>query len=212
MTPETITELFTRFRSQNPYPQTELVYINTYGLLVAVILSAQATDVSVNKATKNLFQIADTPQKMLELGLEELIGHIKTIGLYRAKSRNIVKMSQILVEKFNGQVPANRQDLESLPGVGRKTASVMLNVAFDEPSIAVDTHIFRVANRLKLAPGKNAIEVEKKLENIVPIEFRMKAHHWLLLHGRYICKARIPLCPDCIVKDLCPFEPKTEKY
>ncbi|MBM3633216.1 MAG: endonuclease III [Alphaproteobacteria bacterium] len=210
MTPANIAEIFTRLQKQNPHPQTELYFTNSYTLLVAVILSAQATDAGVNKATKNFFPTIDTPQKMLALGLEGLISHIKTIGLYPTKAKNIIAMSQILVDQFKGHIPDTRENLERLPGVGRKTANVVLNVAFGEPTIPVDTHIFRLANRLQIAPGKTPIEVEKALERNVPEKFRFHAHHWLILHGRYICKARLPLCPTCILKDLCPYEPKTK--
>lgn len=210
MTPEKITEIFSRLAAQNPHPQTELVYANPYTLLVAVILSAQATDAGVNKATKSLFAVVDTPQKMLDLGLDELISHIKIIGLYPTKAKNIIAMSKILVDRFQGQIPSTREELETLPGVGRKTASVVLNVAFQEPTIPVDTHIFRVANRLQLAKGKTPLEVEKGLELSIPQQFRVHSHHWLILHGRYVCKARVPLCPTCILNDLCPYEPKTK--
>lgn len=210
MTPKMITEMFTRFATQNPHPQTELYYTNSYTLLIAVILSAQATDAGVNKATKDLFAVVDSPEKMLTLGIDGLIHHIKTIGLYPSKAKNIMAMSQILVDRFQGQIPETREDLESLPGVGRKTASVVLNVAFQEPTIPVDTHIFRVANRLKLAPGKTPLAVEKGLEAVIPEKFRVHAHHWLILHGRYVCKARVPLCPTCVLNDLCPYEPKTK--
>jgi len=202
-------EIFKRLSRQNPLPQTELVYTNFYTLLVAVILSAQATDVGVNKATKELFKIVNTPQKMLTLGLENLSRYIKTIGLYPSKAKNIIAMSQILVDHFGGQIPRTREELESLPGVGRKTASVILNVAFQEPIIPVDTHIFRVANRLQLALGKTPLEVERGLDQTIPEKYKIHAHHWLILHGRYTCKARVPLCPTCILKDLCPYEPKT---
>lgn len=209
MIPQKITEMFMRFAAQNPNPQTELNYSNSYTLLVAVILSAQATDVGVNKATKSLFAVVDTPQKMLDLGLEGLTSHIKTIGLYPSKAKNILAMSQILVDRFQGKIPHTREDLESLPGVGRKTANVVLNVAFQVPTIPVDTHIFRVANRLKIACGKTPLEVERGLEKAIPEKFRVHAHHWLILHGRYVCKARVPLCPTCILNDLCPYENKT---
>jgi endonuclease-3 len=202
MTPKNLNELFARLATQNPNPQTELAYTNSYTLLVAVMLSAQSTDTGVNKATKDLFPVADTPQKMLGLGLDGLVSHIKTIGLYPTKAKNIIAMSQILINRFEGQIPRSREDLESLPGVGRKTANVVLNVAFQEPTIPVDTHIFRVANRLKLACGKTPLEVEKGL--------RVHAHHWLILHGRYVCKARVPQCPTCVLNDLCPYEPKTK--
>jgi endonuclease III len=210
MTPEKITEIFARLAAQNPHPETELAYGNSYTLLVAVILSAQATDAGVNKATKGLFAIVDSPQKMLDLGLEGLVSHVKTIGLYPTKAKNIMAMSKILVDRFQGQIPSTREGLESLPGVGRKTASVVLNVAFQEPTIPVDTHIFRLANRLQLANGKTPLEVEKGLEVSIPEEFRVHSHHWLILHGRYTCKARAPLCPTCILNDLCPYEPKTK--
>lgn len=209
MAPAVIRELFARFAGQNPSPQTELFYTNSYTLLVAVILSAQATDLGVNKATKHLFPEVDSPEKMLVYGLDKLREAIKTIGLYPSKAKNIMAMSQILVDRFQGQIPRTREDLESLPGVGRKTANVVLNVAFQEPTIPVDTHIFRVANRLYLAPGKTPLEVEKGLEKVIPEEFRVHAHHWLILHGRYVCKARTPACPTCLIRDLCPYEPKT---
>jgi len=210
MTPATIQEMFARLSSQIPHPKTELFYTNTYTLLVAVILSAQATDKGVNKATQNLFPVVGNPEKMLALGLEGLVSHIKTIGLYPSKAKNIMAMSQILVDRFEGQVPGNREDLESLPGVGRKTANVVLNVAFQAPTIPVDTHIFRVANRLGLALGKTPLEVEKGLEASIPEKFRVHAHHWLILHGRYTCKARAPLCLTCILNDLCPYGEKTK--
>lgn len=209
MAPEKIIEMFRRFAAQNPHPQTELYYTNTYTLLVAVILSARATDAGVNKATKNLFSRVDSPQKMLAMGIEGLISHVKTIGLYPAKAKNIMAMSQILMDRFEGQIPRSREDLESLPGVGRKTANVVLNVAFQESTMPVDTHIFRVANRLGLAIGKTPLAVERGLQAVIPEKFRVQAHHWLILHGRYVCKARVPLCPTCILNDLCPYEPKT---
>jgi endonuclease-3 len=210
MTNTKIKEIFTRLQKQNPHPQTELYYTNPYTLLVAVMLSAQSTDVGVNKATKHLFPSVDTPQKMLALGLEGLIGYVKTIGLYPTKAKNILAMSQLLIDRFGGQIPHSRIELESLPGVGRKTANVVLNVAFHECTIPVDTHVFRVANRLQIAPGRNPLEVEKGLEKSIPKEFCNHAHHWLILHGRYVCKARVPLCPTCILYDLCPYEPKTK--
>jgi endonuclease-3 len=210
MTPATISEIFTRLQKQNPHPKTELYYTNSYTLLVAVMLSAQATDAGVNKATKNLFPEVDSPQKMLALGLEGLISYVKTIGLYPTKSKNIIAMSKILVDRFEGQVPDSREELETLPGVGRKTANVVLHVAFHQPTIPVDTHIFRVANRLQIAKGRTPIEIEKGLEKAIPKEFLDHAHHWLILHGRYVCKARVPLCYECILKDLCPYEPKTK--
>lgn len=204
-------ELFKRFKEKNPNPRTELVYNSVFELLIAVILSAQATDVGVNKATEKLFQVANTPEKMLALGEKGLENYIKTIGLYNSKGKNILKTCELLIEKFNSQVPNNRQDLESLPGVGRKTANVILNTAFSLPTIAVDTHIFRVSNRLELAKGKTVLEVEKNLLKNIPKEYLKDAHHWLILHGRYICKARRPLCFECFISDLCPYEPKTKK-
>ncbi|AIK97174.1 endonuclease III [Candidatus Odyssella acanthamoebae] len=210
MTPAKISEIFRRFQEHNPKPQTELEYTNPYTLLVAVTLSAQATDVGVNKATKTLFKVVDTPQKMLDLGEEGLKGYIKTIGLYNAKAKNIMAAATILVDEFEGQVPSNREDLERLAGVGRKTANVVLNVAFGEPTMAVDTHIFRVSNRLGLTAGKTPLAVELQLEKIIPTEYRLHAHHWLILHGRYICKARKPDCPNCFLADLCEFPDKTK--
>ncbi len=203
MTPEQCTELFARLAAANPEPETELLYHNTYQLLVAVILSAQATDVGVNKATTQLFQIVQTPQDMLALGEDGLKQHIRSIGLYPSKARHILAMSRLLVERHKGQVPASRAELEALPGVGRKTANVVLNVAFGEPTMAVDTHIFRVANRTGLAPGRTVREVEDKLMTQVPEVYRQHAHHWLILHGRYTCKARKPLCERCPIVDLC---------
>lgn len=203
MTPEQCAELFARLAAANPEPETELLYHNTYQLLVAVILSAQATDVGVNKATTQLFQIVQTPQDMLALGEDGLKQHIRSIGLYPSKARHILAMSRLLVERHKGQVPASRAELEALPGVGRKTANVVLNVAFGEPTMAVDTHIFRVANRTGLAPGKTVREVEDRLMTQVPEAYRQHAHHWLILHGRYICKARKPLCERCPIVDLC---------
>ncbi len=203
MTPEQCTELFVRLAAANPKPETELIYHNAYQLLVAVILSAQATDVGVNKATTKLFQMVQTPQDMLALGEDGLKQHIRSIGLYPSKARHILAMSRLLVERHEGQVPASRAELEALPGVGRKTANVVLNVAFGQPTIAVDTHIFRVANRTGLAPGKTVREVEDKLMTQIPEAYRQHAHHWLILHGRYICKARKPLCERCPIVDLC---------
>lgn len=203
-------EIFRRLREHNPNPTTELDYRNEFELLIAVILSAQATDVGVNKATKKLFEDAPTPQAMLELGVEGLKQYIKTIGLYNSKAENIIKTCRILVEKYNGQVPRTREELEALPGVGRKTANVVLNTAFGEPTIAVDTHIFRVCNRTGIAKGKNPLEVEKRLERVVPDEFKKDAHHWLILHGRYTCVARKPRCGSCIIEDLCEYKHKTE--
>jgi len=202
-------EFFVRLSAALPEPKTELNYTSPYTLVVAVALSAQATDVGVNKATEKLFKAADTPEKMVKLGEAKLRDHIKTIGLYRNKAKNVIALSQKLLAEFGGEVPRDREALESLPGVGRKTANVVLNVAFGEPTIAVDTHIFRVGNRTGLAPGKTPLEVEKKLEKAVPPEFKLHAHHWLILHGRYTCKARKPDCPSCIVEDLCRFKGKT---
>lgn len=207
--PEQIAEIFRRFHDADPTPEGELDYLNPYTLLVAVALSAQATDVSVNRATGPLFKRADTPEKMLALGEETLISHIRTIGLYRNKAKNVMALSRILIDKHGSEVPRDRALLEELPGVGRKTANVVLNIAFGEPTIAVDTHIFRVGNRTGLAPGKTPLEVELKLEKAVPAEYKRHAHHWLILHGRYICKARKPACPRCIISDLCLFTPKT---
>lgn len=209
MKKQDIQEFFSRLRAQNPEPKSELEYTNPYTLLVAVTLSAQATDVGVNKATKKLFKIADTPQKMLKLGLEGLKEHIKTVGLYNTKAKNVMTMAQILVDEYGGDIPRTREELVKLPGVGRKTANVVLNVAYGEPTMAVDTHIFRVSNRTGLAPGKTVEAVEMKLLEVVPAEFMQYAHHWLILHGRYTCKARTPLCPQCIVKDLCKYPMKT---
>lgn len=204
-----IEEFFRRLHDQNPEPKSELEWTNPYTLLVAVTLSAQATDIGVNKATKALFKIADTPAKMLRLGLAGLKDHIKTIGLYNTKAENVIKMAQILVDEHDGQIPKTREELVKLPGVGRKTANVVLNVAFGEPTMAVDTHIFRVSNRTGLAPGKNVDQVEQKLLKVVPKQYAVHAHHWLILHGRYTCKARKPECGFCIVKDLCEFKEKT---
>jgi endonuclease-3 len=206
-----IEEFFARLKKHIPEPKTELEYKNPYTLLVAVALSAQATDKSVNKATEPLFKTVDTPQKMVALGEAKLAGAIKTIGLYRGKARNVIALSELLIEKHGGQVPKDRAALEELPGVGRKTANVVLNVAFGEPTIAVDTHIFRVSNRTGLAPGKNVLEVELSLEKRVPEKYRLHAHHWLILHGRYTCVARKPLCPTCVVRDLCNFQGKTKE-
>ncbi|MCB9983342.1 MAG: endonuclease III [Rhodospirillales bacterium] len=200
---------FSRLRTKNPEPKSDLEWTNAYTLLVAVTLSAQATDAGVNKATKALFKIADTPQKMLALGLDGLKDHIKTIGLYNNKAKNIIAMAEILVNDYNGRVPNTREDLMKLPGVGRKTANVVLNIVFKQPTMAVDTHIFRVANRTGLAPGKTPEAVERALLKVVPDEFALHAHHWLILHGRYTCKARKPDCVRCIVADLCQFKEKT---
>ena len=204
-----IFEFFRRLAEANPAPDTELEYVNPYTLLVAVALSAQATDVGVNKATRALFAKVRTPQQMLELGEEGLKAHIKTIGLFNTKARNVIAAARILVDEFDGEVPRERDKLEKLPGVGRKTANVVLNVAFGQPTIAVDTHIFRVGNRTGLAPGKDPLTVELKLERLVPETFIHGAHHWLILHGRYICKARTPECWHCPVIDLCAYKPKT---
>jgi endonuclease-3 len=205
-----IEEFFSRFQSRDPDPRSELQYKNPFTLLVAVVLSAQATDKSVNKATEPLFVHVDSPQAMLALGEVRLAEAIKTIGLYRTKAKNVIALSKTLVGEHGGQVPQNREALEALPGVGRKTANVVLNVAFGEPTIAVDTHIFRIANRTGLAPGKDPHAVEDKLNEIVPDKFKLHAHHWLILHGRYVCVARKPKCLECIVRDLCRFPDKTK--
>jgi len=204
-----IFEFYRRLAESNPAPETELEYVNPYTLLVAVALSAQATDVGVNKATRKLFAEVQTPQAMLELGEEGLKQHIKTIGLFNTKAKNVIAAARILVDEFGGEIPRERDKLEQLPGVGRKTANVVLNVAFGQPTIAVDTHIFRVGNRTGLAPGKNPLEVELKLERNTPEPFITHAHHWLILHGRYICKARTPECWHCPVADLCAYKSKT---
>jgi len=204
-----IEEFFRRLEARDPDPRGELDYINPYTLLVAVVLSAQATDVGVNKATGPLFKVADTPEAMLALGEARVRDYIKTIGLFNTKAKNVIALSRILVEEHGGEVPRNREALEKLPGVGRKTANVVLNIAFGEPTIAVDTHIFRVGNRTGLAPGKTVLAVEQKLEKAVPAKYRLHAHHWLILHGRYICKARKPDCPACPVNDLCAYKAKT---
>ncbi|WP_163575610.1 endonuclease III [Halomonas faecis] len=203
-------EIFTRLRAHNPQPTTELNWSSPFELLVAVLLSAQATDVGVNKATARLFPVANTPQAILDLGLEGLKAHIKTIGLYNTKAENLLKTCRMLVEQHGGEVPRTRAELEALPGVGRKTANVILNTAFGEPTIAVDTHIFRVSNRTGIAQGKNVNEVERKLLRYVPSEFRRDAHHWLILHGRYTCVARKPRCGSCVIEDLCEYQEKTE--
>jgi endonuclease-3 len=202
-------EFFRRLESVIPEPRTELDYRTPFELLVAVILSAQATDVGVNKATRKLFPVANTPTALLQLGVDGLKEYIRTIGLYNSKAENIIKTCRILLEQHDGAVPRDRKSLEALPGVGRKTANVVLNTAFGEPTIAVDTHIFRVANRTGLAPGKTPLQVEQKLLRVVPEAYRKDAHHWLILHGRYTCKARKPACPECIVRDLCRFKNKT---
>ena len=204
-----MTEVFSRFRERMPEPEGELEHVNAYTLVVAVALSAQATDKGVNRATGPLFQIADTPQKMLDLGEEGVIEHIKSIGLYRNKAKNVIKLSRILVEEYGGEVPSSRAALSSLPGVGRKTANVVLNMWWGHPAQAVDTHIFRIGNRTGICPGKDVNAVERAIEDNVPAEFQRHAHHWLILHGRYICKARKPECPKCPIQDLCQFEEKT---
>ena len=204
-----IPEFFARLAAAIPEPETELEYENIYHLLVAVVLSAQATDVGVNRATGPLFKTIKTPAQMVALGEKKLIGHIKTIGLFRTKARNVIGLSHLLIERHGGEVPRTHEELQALPGVGRKTANVVMNVAFGEATIAVDTHIFRVGNRTGLAPGKNPLQVELKLLKRVPEEYRLHAHHWLILHGRYTCKARTPMCPSCVVSDLCTFKGKT---
>ena len=209
MTKEQVAAFFATLKAANPLPVTELEYTSVFELLVAVILSAQATDVSVNKATRRLFAVANTPQKMLDLGLERLEGHLKTIGLFRSKARHLMQTCKVLVEQHGGVVPRTREALQALPGVGRKTANVILNVAFGEPTMAVDTHLFRVANRTGLAPGKTPLEVELGLLRRIPGEYLVNAHHWLILHGRYVCQARKPLCWQCAVSRYCEFEPKT---
>jgi endonuclease-3 len=206
-----VEEFFALLKKQNPSPKTELEYTNPYTLLVAVALSAQATDKGVNKATKTLFQKVQTPEAMLALGEKGLTEYIKTIGLYRGKAKNVIAAARILVDRHGGHVPKDRAALEELPGVGRKTANVVLNVAFGEKTIAVDTHIFRVSNRTNLAPGKNPLQVELALEKVVPDHYALHAHHWLILHGRYTCIARKPLCPTCVVRDLCRFKDKTKE-
>jgi len=203
------TELYSRLREKIPEPETELNFIDPFELLIAVILSAQATDISVNKATSKLYPVANTPQGILDLGVQQLKTFIKTIGLYNGKAENIIKTCGMLLDQFDGEVPRTREELESLPGVGRKTANVVLNTAFGEPTIAVDTHIFRVANRTGLGKGKTPLEVEKRLVRLTPKEFRKDAHHWLILHGRYTCKARKPDCPACVIRDLCEYKHKT---
>src|SRR5690606_39302887 len=206
---ETAREILRRFAAANPEPKSELEYHNPYTLLVAVVLSAQATDAGVNKATRPLFKIADTPEKMLALGEERLREAIKSIGLYRNKAKNVIALSEKLVSEHGGQVPHDRESLEKLPGVGRKTANVVLTVAFGEPTMAVDTHVFRVANRIGLADGPTPLAVEQQLLRIIPPEYARNAHHWLILHGRYVCKAKKPECPRCLINDLCLYEPKT---
>jgi len=206
----TMAEIFRRFQAAEPDPKGELEHLNAFTLLVAVALSAQATDAGVNRATRALFPIADTPEKMLALGEEGLIAHIKTIGLFRNKAKNVIALSRQLIERFGGQVPSSRAALQSLPGVGRKTANVVLNMWFRHPAQAVDTHIFRLGNRSGLAPGRDVEAVERAIEDNVPVEYQLHAHHWMILHGRYICTARKPRCPDCLIRDLCQFEEKTQ--
>ncbi len=209
MNRETRQKIFERLKAANPHPTTELEHGSPFELLIAVILSAQATDKGVNLATRSLFKTADTPEKMLALGLEKLREHVSTIGLYQTKSKHIIETCRILVERHHGQVPKTREELEALPGVGRKTANVILNTAFGVPVIAVDTHIFRVSNRTGIAPGKNVLEVETKLMKAVPEEFRHDAHHWLILHGRYVCKAKKPDCPACLIREYCEYKGKS---
>ena len=204
-----IEAIFAAFARDNPEPKGELVATNAFTLLVAVVLSAQATDAGVNKATPALFRLADTPHKMVKLGVEKITDLIKTIGLYRNKAKNVFALSQQLIERFGGEVPQTREELETLPGVGRKTANVVLNIAFGQPTMAVDTHIFRIANRIGLAPGKTPEQVEAALVGVIPPEFMRHAHHWLILHGRYVCKARKPDCPACVIADLCKYPEKT---
>jgi len=205
----TIHAIFSRFQAAEPEPQGELHHVNAYTLLVAVALSAQATDAGVNKATRPLFATVDKPQKMLDLGLEGLTEAIKTIGLFRQKAKNVIRLSEILVNQYGGEVPSSRAALQSLPGVGRKTANVVLNMWWHVPAQAVDTHIFRVGNRTGICPGKDVDQVERAIEDNIPAEFQQHAHHWLILHGRYICTARKPRCADCLIRDLCPYEEKT---
>ena len=203
-------EIFRRFQAAEPEPKGELEHLNAFTLLVAVALSAQATDAGVNRATRALFAVADTPERMLALGEDGLIEHIRTIGLFRNKAKNVIALSRQLIERFGGQVPSSRAALQSLPGVGRKTANVVLNMWFRHPAQAVDTHIFRLGNRSGLAPGRDVEAVERAIEDNVPVEYQLHAHHWMILHGRYICTARKPRCPDCLIRDLCQFEEKTQ--
>ncbi len=209
MNPAKRLEIFTRLRAANPSPKTELEYTTPFELLIAVLLSAQATDVGVNKATRKLYPVANTPQAILDLGLDELKSYIQTIGLYPTKAKNVIATCQILVDRFGGEVPRTREELESLPGVGRKTANVVLNTAFGEIAMAVDTHIFRVSNRTGIAPGKTVEQVEQRLLKLVPKQFLLDAHHWLILHGRYTCTARKPQCWNCMISDLCEYKSKT---
>ncbi len=211
MTPDIIKKIFSRFKKVNPHPTTELLFTTPFELLVAVMLAAQSTDVGVNKATHLLFPIANTPEALLKLEEETLASYLKTLNYYKTKTKNLLKICAILVERFNGKVPQTREELESLPGVGRKTANVILNTAFGQPTIAVDTHIFRVGNRTNIAPGKTPLDVEKNLLRVVPESFQHDAHHWLVLHGRYVCKARKPLCPNCLINDLCEYPEKPLK-
>jgi len=204
-----VTDIFKRFQKANPHPTTELRYHSSFELLIAVMLSAQATDISVNRATEKLFPVANTPEKIFKLGVERLKSYIKTIGLFNTKASNVIKTCHILIEKFHSKVPENREALETLPGVGRKTANVILNTSFGQATIAVDTHIFRVANRIGLAKGKTPLAVEQQLLKVIPKQYMHDAHHWLILHGRYICVARKPRCPDCLINDLCEFKDKT---
>ena len=210
MNPQKRHAIFERFRAANPRPTTELVYRTPFELLVAVVLSAQATDKSVNLATARLFPVANTPEKIAQMGEGKLIEYIRTIGLFRTKAKNVVALSRLLLQNFNGEIPRQREQLESLPGVGRKTANVVLNTAFGQLTMAVDTHIFRVANRTAIAPGKDPLEVETRLLKFIPPEFLKDAHHWLILHGRYVCVARKPKCPGCLIRDLCEFKGKTK--
>ena len=210
MNPQKRRAIFERLRAAKPNPRSELEHETPFELLVAVVLSAQATDKGVNKATEKLYRVANTPAAMAKLGVEGLVPYVQTIGLYRNKAKNVVALSEILLRDYGGNVPANREALEQLPGVGRKTANVVLNVAFGQPTIAVDTHVFRVSNRTGIAPGKTPEEVERRLEKFVPDEFKLNAHHWLILHGRYICIARKPGCPECVIRDLCEYRPKTK--
>ncbi len=205
----TIKEIFRRFRAHEPEPKGELEHVNAFTLVVAVALSAQATDKGVNRATRELFEVADTPEKMLALGEERLVEYIKTIGLYRNKAKNVIKLSQKIIEEYGGEVPTSRAALQSLPGVGRKTANVVLNMWYRYPAQAVDTHIFRFGNRSGVAPGKDVIAVERAIEDNIPVEFQQHAHHWMILHGRYICLARKPRCADCLINDLCAYEEKS---
>jgi endonuclease-3 len=209
MKKDVIERFYENLSAATPIPKGELEYINPYTLLVAVVLSAQATDVGVNRATGPLFKVVDTPDKMVKLGEKKLKDYMKTIGLFNTKAKNVIALSKILVEKYGGEIPRTREQLQELPGVGRKTANVVLNIAFGEPTIAVDTHIFRVSNRTGLAPGKNPLQVELKLEKATPERFKRHAHHWLILHGRYVCKARKPVCPTCVVREQCAFKLKT---